>query len=84
MFPQHNGEALPWSLGAVFTYQDELDGYPRCRAVIDALQEHRPDQLEQERRELIKSSLCDRLFGGNAKRLLKLIEEANGNVEAGR
>lgn len=48
------------------------------RAVIRAMRIERPEALERERRELIKSSLCDRVFGYNAKEALRVIEEEIG------
>ena len=42
--------------------------------VLRAMKEHRPEQLEQERREMVKGSF-DRMFGHNAKQMLLLIEQ---------
>lgn len=46
---------------------------PRAKAVIAAMREHRPAELEKERRDLQRASF-DRMFGRNAARLLALIE----------
>lgn len=73
-FPQWNGETLSWDIGASFTLADEREGYPRTKAIIAAFREHRPEQLERERRELLKSALGDRVLGHNARKLLGLIE----------
>ncbi len=73
-FPHYKLEILSWSIGSAFTLQDELESYPRTKAIIEAMRIHRPEQLERERHELIKSMLCDRIFGHNAGKLLKLIE----------
>ncbi len=71
LFPAHNGKALSWVISA--THEDRVEGFPRLRSVIRAMRELRPEQLAQERRELIKDSF-GQLFGHNAKELLKVIE----------
>lgn len=73
-FPVYGGKLLSWDVANVATRQDAQEGYPRTRTVIRAMQEKRPDRLAFERRDLLKSSF-DRMFGQNARRLLKLIEE---------
>jgi hypothetical protein len=73
MFPVFNNEILSWDTGSAFTPRDEQEGYPRTRAIIAAMRQHRPEQLERERRELLKASF-DRMFGHNARKLLTLIE----------
>jgi len=72
-FPVLNGELLSWSIGAYDTLKESQVGHPRAKAVIAAMREHRPEALEQERRELQRASY-DRMFGRNAARLLALIE----------
>ena len=73
-FPQYNGESLSWSIGLYDTANEQNAGYPKMRTVIRAMKEFRPDQLEKERRELIKSQF-DRVFGRAAKAQLRIIEE---------
>ncbi len=73
-FPSYNGEALSWNIDGAATHADELAGYPKTRAVIQAMRESRPDELVQKHAELVKGSF-DRTFGGNAKKLLKVVEE---------
>lgn len=73
-FPVYQGEALSWSIGLYSTLTEERARYPRARVVIAAMREHRPEQLDRERYELLKGSF-DRMFGQNAKRLLAVIEE---------
>lgn len=72
MFPVYEGEPLSWILDNSFGEQQK--GYPKARAVIRAMMVYRPEQLERERREMLKCSF-DRMFGMNAKRMLDLIEE---------
>jgi hypothetical protein len=72
-FPSYNGEILSWDLGSSFTLRDEQEGYPRTCAIIAAMREHRSEQLDRERRELLKASF-DRMFGHNARKLLALIQ----------
>lgn len=84
VFPSHDGkQPLAWDVGAHFTQQDAEEGHPRVRAVVRAMQQHRPDQLERERAELAKSAGLGRhnLFSGNASRLLKVI---NDEIAKGR
>jgi hypothetical protein len=73
VFPAHNDEVLSWDIGSSFTPRDEREGYPRTRAIILAMREHRTAQLENEQRQLLKASF-DRMFGHNARKLLALIE----------
>lgn len=79
VFPAYGGRALSWSVGIEFSTADEKAGYPKTRAIIRAFMAHRPEQLEAERRVLLRASF-DRVFGGNAKRLLGLIEEEMGHA----
>lgn len=72
-FPQHNGEPLSWNIGAHNTFTDEREGYPRTIAVIQAMHRHRPEQLYHERTDLVRGSF-DKLFGHNARKLLRLID----------
>lgn len=75
-FPVYNGELLSWSIGLYNTWNDQNAGYPRTKAVIRAMREYRPEQLERERRELVRGSF-DRVFGRSAKRLLDVIESTD-------
>jgi hypothetical protein len=74
VFPQYNGEALCWDIGAYGTWNEEKTGYPRMRAVIRAMMVHRPEQVERERREMLRASF-NRMFGRNAAKVLAVIEE---------
>lgn len=74
VFPEYDGKPLAWDVGAYFTASEQNAGYPRMRAVILAMQAHRPEQLERERRDMLKGSF-DRLFGHNARRCLAVIED---------
>lgn len=73
-FPQLGGETLAWDIGHYMTIVEEREGYPRARAVARAMRHMRPEQLYRERRDMLRGSF-DRLFGHNARRCLKLIEE---------
>jgi len=73
-FPLYEHELLSWSIGLYMTWSEEQAGYPRAKAVIAAMREHRPEQLERERCEMVKASF-NRLFGHNAKKELDLIED---------
>jgi hypothetical protein len=77
VFPQYQGEALSWSIGLYHTFTEAQAGYPRMRAVIKAMIACRPEQIERERRELLKASF-DRMFGHNAKKALAVIEDELG------
>lgn len=70
-FPVYNGELLSWVIS--LTLADELEGFPRAKAVIRAMQQYRPEQLERERVEMLKGSF-DPIFGHNARKALRLIE----------
>ena len=72
-FPVYNGEPLSWVISPTLT--DEKEGFPRLRSVIRAMMEKRPEMLEEERRQLVKSSLCNPVFGVVAERVLKIVEE---------
>ena len=69
-----SGDVLSWSIDLYSSFSEEVAGYPKMRVVIRAMLEHRPEQLEKERRELLKASF-DRMFGHNAKRVLDVVEE---------
>jgi hypothetical protein len=71
-FPVYEGEKLSWSLNT--TNEDRSKGYPRLRTVVRAMIEQRPDQLDREKRDLVKGSF-DRAFGAESKRVLAIIEE---------
>lgn len=73
-FPQYDGETLSWCTGLYHTAAEERIGFPRMRAVIRAMIAHRPEQIERERREMLKASFC-RIFGRNARKSLNVIEE---------
>lgn len=75
-FPQYNGELLSWTLS--LTLADEEEGCPRLRTVVRAMREHRPEQLERERYEMLKGSFV-RMFGRNAKKVLDVIEQEINN-----
>lgn len=75
IWPELNGERLSWSIGSYHTHAEQSAGFPKMRAVIRAMIAHRPDILHEERRQLVKSSLCDRLFGHNAEIALRVIDE---------
>lgn len=74
-FPSYQGEPLSWSIGFYHTGTEQQLGFPRMRAVIQAMLEHgRGAQVEAERREMVRASFnC--MFGHNAKVALKVIEE---------
>jgi hypothetical protein len=74
VFPQLNGETLAWSPGLYHTFAEEQIGFTRARAVLVAMRDHRPEQFERERIEMLKGSF-DRMFGHNARKMLALIEE---------
>lgn len=74
MFPAFEGCTLAWSIGFYTSTNEERAGYPRMRAVIQAMLAYRPEQVERERREMLKSSF-DRMFGHNAKKVLAVIED---------
>ena len=76
-FPAYNGETLSWSPGLYTSLIEQRAGYPRMRAVLRAMKEYRPEQLERERRALLKASF-DRMFGNAAKASLRVIEEIIG------
>lgn len=72
VFPVYEGQAIAWAFDNCAAEQQK--GYPKMRAVIRAMKEHRPEQLQHERRELLKASF-DRLFGHVAKQMLAVIDE---------
>lgn len=73
-FPSYEGQALSWSIGLYHTHDEQMAGFPRARAVIRAMREHRMEQLQKERCVYLTSSF-DKMFGMNAKRMFDLIEE---------
>lgn len=73
IFPAYQGKALCWSVGLYMTTNEAMCGYPKAKTVIAAMRAHRPDELERERREMLKASF-NRMFGHNAKTCLALIE----------
>lgn len=52
-------------------HAQELAGFPKARAKLVGWPD---EQLERERREMLKASF-DRMFGHNAKKMLVIIEE---------
>jgi hypothetical protein len=72
LFPVYESAPLSWDLAAYFTAAEERIGYPRMRAVVRAMLEHRPEQLQTERRSLRLHQ--DRLFGHNARKMLAVID----------
>lgn len=78
VFPVYEGQPISWHL--YNSSSEEQKGYPRARAVIAAMMVYRPEELARERRDLLKSSLHDRMFGHNAKKLLALIASEMGKV----
>lgn len=79
VFPSFDGKPLSWEIGAACTPRDENEGFPRTRAVIQAMREFRPEQLERERRSYLKHSF-DPMFGHNARKLLALIENETKSI----
>jgi hypothetical protein len=73
-FPHFEGQALSWDLNGYTSWHEEQRDYQRMRCVIRAMIEHRPAQLERERRDLLKASL-DRMFGHNARKVLAVLEQ---------
>lgn len=73
-FPQFGSEELSWDIGLCMTISEERTHFPRARTVITAMALHRPDQLAREREQLQFDSL-NRVFGHNAARELRLIDE---------
>ena len=74
VFPAFDSEALSWSIGLYHTWAERELGYPRMRAVIRAMLEHRPAQIRQERSDLVRAQF-DPMFGRNAKAALAVVEE---------
>ena len=73
-FPTYDGELLSWDISSAGTIRDEQEGWPRTRAIVRAFIAYRPEQLERERRNLVKASF-DRIFGKNAEKLLDVVEQ---------
>ena len=73
-FPVYENELLSWSPGLYYTWNEQQAGFPRMRAVIRAMRQYRPLDLERERRELLKASF-DRMFGHNARKALEVLEQ---------
>jgi hypothetical protein len=72
VFPVYEGQPLSWSIGLYMTPNEQHLGYPRSKAVVNAMRVHRPDQLERERRDSVRASFG--MFRGNAATLLRLID----------
>lgn len=75
-FPTYNGETLSWDIDLYNSRAEEREGFPRARAVIAAMRQHRPEQLRAEHQAYLKASF-DRMFGQNARKMLRLIEETH-------
>lgn len=73
-FALFGSEELSWDIGLYMTITEERANFPRARTVITAMSVHRPDQLARERGQLQFDSL-NRVFGHNAERELRLIDE---------
>ncbi len=73
-FPEYQGELLSWSIGLYNTFDEARIDYPKMRTVIRALLVYRPEQVERERREMLKASFGS-LFGHNARKVLTVIEQ---------
>lgn len=71
-FPLYDGELLSWSIE--LTWADESKGFPRLRYMINAFKKYRPDQIKKIYREEQRASR-DFIFGHNAKKVLKVMEE---------
>ena len=69
-FPEHNGEALSWSVGLYMTWNEERAGYPKAKAVLAELDSGRIIALKRSRTR----DQFDRMFGHNARKELDLIE----------
>lgn len=52
---------------------DEREGFPRLRAVIQAMRIERPEQLKRERHDCV-IGMADRVFGHNSRKLLGIID----------
>lgn len=71
-FPVYQGEALAWDISLYFT-PGQAPYYPKLRAVVAAMAQERPVQLQSERRTL-QRACYDRLFGHVAEKLLAIID----------
>lgn len=78
-FPVHEGELLAWSPGLYSTIDEERAGYPRMRAVIRAMREHRPGDLRREYVDLLRAQFG--MFSGPAGRNLAVLLEEAPEVE---
>lgn len=74
VFPEHNGEPLNWAIGSYMNAAEAKAGYPKALAVLRAMKEHRPQEFQNEYRDMLRGSF-DRTFGQNAKKALSLIEK---------
>lgn len=70
----HDGSLLSWSPTLYDTLAEERADYPRMRAVVAAMREHRPDDLAREIREH-RATLLGRVFRGSA-RVMAILEGA--------
>ena len=75
VFPTFDGETLSWSIGLYMTPNEERAGFPRANAVARAMYKFRLEQLIHERSETLKATF-DSMFGHNAKKTLKIIDDA--------
>lgn len=75
-FPMHEGKLLSWDIGSHNSHNEQQAGYPKMRTVIRAkLQHGRGDEVEGERRDMLRSAMGDRMFGHNARKVLDVIED---------
>lgn len=74
LYPCHDGQPLAWSPGLYQTFAEQELGFPRMRAVLRAMRDHRPEQLRRERFEMLRGSFCS-LFGRAARLALEIIDE---------
>ena len=79
IFPCWGTEILSWDICSGASLKDELEGYPRTRAIIHAMRIERPEQLRREIADLQRHQF-DRCFGSNARKLLTVIHSELGNV----
>lgn len=74
VFPVYNDEVLSWDPTGYNTTNEQKQGFPRARAVIAAMRETRPEELEKLYRQLTRDSF-DRMFGHNAATMQKIVGE---------
>jgi hypothetical protein len=72
LYPSHEGQPLSWSIGLHMNDEEAENGFKKAFAVARAIRDHRPGELEHERRMLLKAQFG--IFGHRAKIELDLIE----------